>query len=149
MSVARYVLVVLLLAMAVGQLSDVAGFVDIVATYEVGGRAVAWVLAVGLIVGELTAGAGLVVRGRPARRQHAAVAAVVVALVWSVLAVEAFARGLVLANCGCFGVHLGQPLRWWILLEDAELVVLALWVRHATLRRPVEASTPARPVGGR
>ena len=66
---ARTALAVLLLAMAAGQLSDVGGFVRILATY------------------------------------------------------------LALHNCGCFGVHLGQPLQWWVLLEDAEFVALAAWVR--------------------
>lgn len=51
-------------------------------------------------------------------------------MIWSALAVQAFARGLAVENCGCFGVHLGQSLRWWVLLEDAEFVALAAWVRR-------------------
>jgi hypothetical protein len=54
---------------------------------------------------------------------------------WSALGLEAFARGLVLHNCGCFGVHLGQPLRWWVLAEDAEFVALAAWVRASLSRQ--------------
>jgi hypothetical protein len=55
--------------------------------------------------------------------------ALLVTVAWTVLSIEALARGLVLHNCGCFGVHLGQPLRWWVLAEDAEFVALAAWVR--------------------
>lgn len=146
---ARRLLGFLLLAMAAGQLSDLGGFVDILVTYRVGGAAIAGVVAAGLIGGELVAGVGLL-SGRARLRQIAAVAAVGVAVGWSVLALQAFARGLAVANCGCFGVHLGQSLRWWVLLEDAELVALAAWVRHTTLRpRAATEKTAAAGHGGR
>jgi hypothetical protein len=60
---------------------------------------------------------------------------VAVAVVWSLLAAQAFARGLAVGNCGCFGVRLGQPLRWWVLVEDAEFVALAVWVRRQVTQR--------------
>lgn len=53
------------------------------------------------------------------------------------LGIQAFARGLALDNCGCFGVYAAQPLRWWVLVEDVEVVALAVWV----VRRPA----PGRP----
>ena len=56
--------------------------------------------------------------------------AVAVAVGWTILGTQAFVRGLAVDNCGCFGVHLAQPLRWWVLLEDAEFVALAWWVRR-------------------
>lgn len=124
----RLVLAGLLVAMAAGQLSNPAAFVDIVASYELGGTAVAATLATALIAGELAAAIGLV-SGEPTRRHRAASLALAVAVTWSVLAVQAFARGLALDNCGCFGVHLAQSLRWWILIEDLEFVALAWWVR--------------------
>ena len=55
----------------------------------------------------------------------AGVLGVVVAIVWSLLAVQAFARGLAVENCGCFGAYLAQELRWWVLLEDAYQLLLA------------------------
>lgn len=131
--------------MAAGQLSDVAGFVDVVATYRVGGTAVAGLVAAVLVGGEAVAGVGLLAAD-PARRRRAATLAVVVAGFWSLLAVEAFARGLALENCGCFGVHLAQPLRWWVLVEDAELVALTLWVRRQLLPTPVDAAALAEVV---
>lgn len=60
-------------------------------------------------------------------RRSGSLLALAVAMIWSALAVQAFARGLAVENCGCFGVHLGQSLRWWVLLEDAEFVALAAW----------------------
>lgn len=140
---ARWTTALLLLAMATGQLSDVQGFVDVVETYGVGGRPAAWTLGIGLIVGELTGG-GLLLRGATDRRRMGAAVAVVVAAVWSLLATQAFARGLTLPNCGCFGVHLAQPLRWWVLLEDAELVALTLWVRRQVAATSDPVPAPAR-----
>ena len=132
--------------MAAGQLSDVGGFVDVVATYEVGGIALAVVLAAGLIVGEVAAGIGLLSAGHVGRRRAGALA-LAVAVGWSVLATQAFARGLAIENCGCFGVHLGQPLRWWVLIEDAEFIALALWVRRQmTDRLPAPAAALAKEV---
>lgn len=86
-----------------------------------------------LIGGELAAGVGLFSRDR-GRRRRAASIAVAVAVAWSALGVQAFARGLVLDNCGCFGVYAAQPLRWWVLVEDAQFVALAVWVRARVQR---------------
>lgn len=125
---ARMALAALFFAMAAGQLSDLSGFVDIVASHGIGGTTVGWLAATALIAGELTAAVGLVSRDQT-RRYRAASVAVAVALAWGVLAAQAFARGIALENCGCFGVHAGQPLRWWVLIEDLEFLALAWWVR--------------------
>jgi hypothetical protein len=98
---ARTILAVLLLAMAAGQLSDVGGFARILGTYRLLPTALlvptAWVLA----GAEVMAGI-LLLRGR----RCGVSLALTVTGVWTVLAIEAFARGLPLRNCGCFGVHL-------------------------------------------
>jgi hypothetical protein len=137
---ARRFLALVLLAMAAGQLSDRTGFVDVLETYRLGGRPTAWALAITIVVAEAVSGAGLIRRGGALRRLTPAVA-VAVAVVWTVLGAQAFARGLALDNCGCFGVHLAQPLRWWILVEDAEFVTLAWWVR----RKDVSGAADQRP----
>lgn len=128
---ARRLLGLLLFAMALGQASNIGGFIDILSTHRIGGTTVAAMVAVALLTGEVAGGIGLLAGGAT-RRRRGAVVAVAVAVAWSVLAAQAFARGLDIENCGCFGVHLGQPLRWWVLLEDAEFVALALWVWHTT-----------------
>lgn len=142
--VARMALAALLFAMAAGQLSNLSGFVDIVASYGLGGTAVAGFAAALLVGGELTAAVGLVSRDHT-RRCRAASVAVAVALAWSVLAAQAFARGIALDNCGCFGVHAGQPLRWWVLIEDLEFLALAWWVRAKAA--PVAAAHPSSRAG--
>lgn len=127
----RWSLGLLLLAMAGGQLADLGGFVEILGTYRVGGTAVAASIAAILIAGEVAAGVGLLSRDA-ARRRKAATMAVPVAVVWTILGVQAFARGIALESCGCFGVYAGQPLRWWVLVEDAEFIALAVWVWRGT-----------------
>jgi hypothetical protein len=131
--VARVALAALFFTMAAGQLSNLSGFIDIVASYGLGGTTVAGLAATALIAGELTAAAGLVSRDQT-RRHRAASVAVAVALAWGVLGMQAFARGIALDNCGCFGVHAGQSLRWWVLIEDLELLALAWWVRANAAR---------------
>lgn len=146
---ARRILAVLLLAMAAGQLSDLTGFVDVLETYDLGGRTTAWVLAIPLVLAEAVGGAGLIVRGGSLRR-IAPMVAVAVAVGWTVLGSQAFARALTLENCGCFGVHLAQPLRWWILIEDAEFIALAWWVRRKDVsgRRRATAVPPGSEPAG-
>jgi len=129
----------ILLAMALTQASDPRGFHAIVADYVLGPFATG-VLAIALPAAAAVAGIGLLARGRS---PVPAVVALAVAVTWSVLAVQAFARGLALGNCGCFGVHLAQPLRWWILLEDVWFVGLAIWVWRDARR---DVTRPAQPV---
>lgn len=139
MTVARPILAALLLAMATGQLLDSAGFFDILETYDAGPDPLALILGVVLIVGEVVGGVSLLTRfdvGPPV--------ALAVAVLWTVLGAQAFARGLVVPNCGCFGVYLGQPLRWWVLVQDAEFVALAWWVRRRWRHRPADEDAPTQ-----
>jgi hypothetical protein len=126
-SLARVVLALLLLAMAAGQLTDFPGFVDVLRDYDIGAASAAWIAAIGLVAGEATGGV-LLLSGSTSVRRSGAVVALAVAIAWSALALTAFARGIAIDNCGCFGVYLAQPLRWWVLLEDAEFIALGAWV---------------------
>lgn len=129
--IARRILAGLLVAMAAGQAFSFSTFVDALETYDFAPDLLVPVVALVLIGGEAVAGAGLWLR----RSSFSAVLGVIVAAVWTVLAAQAFARGLVVPNCGCFGRWLTQELRWWVLFEDAEFVFLAgwvLWREHST-----------------
>lgn len=126
---ARWILAGLLVAMAAGQLSDFAGFARLLAGYRLIPDGLHDATAATFVGAEAAAAALLL-----ARRRRGGTLALGVALAWSLLAVQAFARGLTIDNCGCFGVHLGQSLGWWILLEDAEFVALAFWVRQGDAR---------------
>lgn len=125
--IARIYLGGLLLAMALGQALSWGVYADAVLSYEVDGTA----LAVSLFAAELIGGLGLLL-GPRRYREGAAWVALAVAVVWSLLAGQAFARGLVIPNCGCFGAYLSQSLRWWVLLEDAAFVALGGFVLYRT-----------------
>lgn len=125
--VAELVLGGLLVAMAAGQASGLDRFPAALVDYRVLPPGSEQVVARVVVAAE--AAAGVLLLAGWARRVGA-VLAVVVASGWAVLALGAFTRNVRLGNCGCFGVHLAQPLRWWVLVEDAEFVLLGLWVAH-------------------
>ncbi len=122
--------------MAAFQLADLPGFVGVLEAFQLGGAGLAWALAVALLAGELVSGGWLLVA--PGRRPLVpALVFAATSAIWSALAAQAFARGLVLDNCGCFGVYLAQPLRWWVLVQDAALLgYSALLLRAAGRARP-------------
>jgi hypothetical protein len=135
--VVRKVFIVLFGAMALGQLVSLGRFVDAIETYGVGGRSAAWAIAVSIIALEVAAARAL---GGKNHRPIGATLAIVTMAVWAALALQAFARGLVVPNCGCFGSYLSQELRWWVLFEDAYLLVLA-----AILARGLSRASAAAP----
>jgi hypothetical protein len=122
--------------MALGQASDLKGFETALAGYRVVPGTVLAPAARAVIALEAVAALALLRRWRGGE-----ILALAAAVAWSAAGVEAFARGLALQNCGCFGTQLRQPLRWWVLLEDAEFLALAGWVLVQARRRP---PVPAR-----
>ncbi|MFI7360011.1 hypothetical protein ACIBTP_39585 [Streptomyces avidinii] len=63
-------------------------------------------------------------------------------MIWSTLAVQAFARGLMVENCGRFGGYLPQGLSWFVLAQDALLLLYATLLLHGVRRaRPAPAIT--------
>ncbi|MEE8602457.1 MauE/DoxX family redox-associated membrane protein [Euzebya tangerina] len=127
MTVTRYVLAVLFLLMALGQTLTFGDFVTALESYRLGGVPDG-PLGVLVIVTEVVAGVGLLVPERLASRRIGATASLTVAVFWSAMAVQAFARGLVIPNCGCFGRYASQPLSWFVLVQDASLLGSAIWV---------------------
>jgi hypothetical protein len=117
----------LLAAMAVGQLASLGAFERALESYGVFGRLVLTVTLT-LPALELLAVAGLLAASKadPRLVRVAAVLGALIAALWAALAGQAFARGLVVENCGCFGAYFAQELRWWVLLEDVYFVALAL-----------------------
>ncbi|MER5216863.1 MauE/DoxX family redox-associated membrane protein [Streptomyces sp. NPDC002838] len=141
----RLVLGVLMAAMALGQLASFDAMPGILTAYGVTGGAASTALAVVLIAAEAVVGVWFLARPR-----SKAVVPVwlytVVSLVWALLAVQAYARGLSVSNCGCFGIHLAQPLRWFVLVEDALMLLYAWLLLRAARGRPRAPgdSTPTR-----
>ena len=117
----------LLGAMAAGQLASLDEFRAALESYDLLGPLVP-AAQFGLPIIELLVAFGLLLSRRLPLRAAQAVglAGVLVAVAWATLAVQAFARGLTVENCGCFGGFLTQELRWWVLLEDGYMLLLAL-----------------------
>ncbi|MEU2911957.1 MauE/DoxX family redox-associated membrane protein [Streptomyces massasporeus] len=137
----RLVLGAVLAAMALGQLASFDAMPAVMTTYGLTSGAVSTALAVALIGAEAVTAVWFL--AWPRSRAAAPVWSYTgVAVVWAVLASQAFARGLVLDNCGCFGTYLAQPLRWYVLVEDA-LMLLYAWLLWRGLRRTGTASPPA------
>lgn len=144
----RIVLGVLFLAMAAGQLASLGAMGDIISAYGLTGGAVSVALAVALIAGEAVVGVWLTARPRSQARIPVWIFTAV-SLVWTVLAAQAFARGLVIDNCGCFGIYLPQPLRWWVLVEDGLLLLYAwLLLRGTSRSRARTTAGRAGPIPG-
>jgi hypothetical protein len=123
--VLRLILGGLYTAMALGQLLSWSAMPGILGAYQIVPEPGLPVLAAGLIAGELTC--GLWFLARPGSHALAPVwAYTAVSLVWSGLGVQAFTRGLTVELCGCFGVYLGQRLSWFVLAQDALLLVYAV-----------------------
>lgn len=121
----------LLAAMAAGQLLSFGAFERALDAYALSAlRDLAGVL----VIVEIVAAAGLLASASVWRAvaRAAGLLGLAVAGFWTALAAQAFARGLELDNCGCFGAYLAQPLRWWVLLEDAYMLVLAWYAAGAT-----------------
>ncbi|MBW5480374.1 MauE/DoxX family redox-associated membrane protein [Streptomyces bambusae] len=122
--VLRIVLGTVYTAMAIGQLASFSRMPGILSAYGLvtGGGATA--LAIGLIAGELVCGIWFLTRPRSRALAPVWVYAGV-SVVWTVLATQAYARGLTVANCGCFGTYLAQRLSWFVLLQDALTLLYA------------------------
>ncbi|KUO15804.1 MauE/DoxX family redox-associated membrane protein [Streptomyces dysideae] len=138
----RLALGAVLAAMALGQLASFDAMAAILTAYGLTSGAASTALAVALISAEAATAVWFL--ARPRSRATAPVWLYTgVAVVWAALAAQAFARGLVLDNCGCFGTYAAQPLRWYVLVEDA-LMLLYAWLLWRGLRR----ARPASPTAG-
>jgi uncharacterized membrane protein YphA (DoxX/SURF4 family) len=145
---ARIILGVVLLAMGAGKLSDVHGYAAALAAFRVIPDGALQIVAIAWLCAELAAGALLVAGVRTARVAGAPLA-LCVNIAYAALTTQAYARGLAVANCTCFGVHLAQRLSWFVLLQDAYMIFLSAWVLRAVVvagrsTLPPPAGSPAR-----
>jgi uncharacterized membrane protein YphA (DoxX/SURF4 family) len=135
--VLRIALGLLILGTGVGKAFDLPGFVRVMETYGLLTSAFLYPVAVAVTISELVLGVWLLSGWRPAT---AALAAIAVSLGYAVLLSLTLARGLDLKNCGCFGIFLARPLRWFSPLEDLALAGLS-WL----LYRRASGLTPNGP----
>ncbi|MBT2450387.1 hypothetical protein J7F03_25585 [Streptomyces sp. ISL-43] len=136
--VLRIVLGAVYTAMAIGQLASFRHMPAILSAYGLVTGGAATALAVGLIVGELVCGIWFL--ARPRSKALAPVwVYTAVSVVWTVLAAQAYARGLTVANCGCFGIYLTQRLSWFVLLQGALTLLYAGVLLRAARTAPARA----------
>ncbi|MEU8849699.1 MauE/DoxX family redox-associated membrane protein [Streptomyces sp. NPDC048564] len=122
--VLRIVLGTVYTAMGVAQLASFGHMPQILSAYGLVTGSAATVLAVALIAGELVCGIWFL--ARPRSKALAPVwVYTAVSVVWTVLALQAYARGLSVSNCGCFGIYPAQRLSWFVLLQDALTLLYA------------------------
>jgi len=139
----QVVLALLLAATACGKLLDLPGFVAVLDTYAALPETWLSPVALAVIAVEVVLAALFFLRVRP---RATALACALLHVAYAAWAAAALARGLRLANCGCFGVFLPRPLTWLTVGEDliATAVSLVLW---RLLRAPAAAAgqpAPAR-----
>ena len=144
---ARLILGVVLLAMGAGKLSAVGGYAAALSAFAVFPDGALHSVAIAWLCAELAAGVLLVAGVRAAR--VGAPIALAINLGYALLTTQAYVRHLRVDNCTCFGVHLAQRLSWFVLLQDAYMIFLSLWVLRAvyaaaaTATRPPPAAPPA------
>lgn len=119
----------ILLASALGKSLDLPGFVEVLKTYQAFSAAMLWPLALAVTGIEWALGVW-VLSGWCLRA--AALAAAGLNGIYAVWMTGTLLRGLELENCGCFGVFLAQPLRWYSPIEDLVLVGLCWGLRRVT-----------------
>ncbi|MFN7943816.1 MAG: DoxX family membrane protein [Blastocatellia bacterium] len=112
------------LATGAGKALDLPGFIGVMKTYELGLPEWAlWTGGTAVTLFELALG-GWILSGW--RLRQAAQFSVGMNLGYLGLLTSALWRGLELQNCGCYGVFLARPLRWYTPLEDVFLIALSV-----------------------
>ena len=136
----RWFVGLVLVATGTGKALDLAGFVQVLAAYDLlpnwGNVLLAYSLpCIELTVGLcLLTGIWLVLAAWVAVGLHLLLLGAVVITLW---------RGLRIANCGCFGVFLARPLSGLAAIEDLVMLGLSLAVLWQACREQGGASTTA------
>lgn len=112
-----------LLTTALGKSLDIAGFAQVVGTYQVFPPALWLPVAISMTLVEWGLGVWLLSGRRPV---HASGWAAALHGVFTGWAAMTLLRGVAVPNCGCFGVFLARPLTWGTVVEDSVMVTLCL-----------------------
>ena len=120
---------------SVGKLLNVAGFTDVLSTYQLFPGWSLGVVAWGLTLFELYLAIEIIL----ARRLLWVAACTVLLHVGYVLiALVSNLRDIHIPNCGCFGVFWARPMSWTTVFEDLIMLVISIGfysaVRHRTVK---------------
>ena len=116
----------ILIVAALGKSLDLPGFVEVLVTYRAIPASLLWTSALMITGLEWVLGAWVLSGWRLAT---GALVALVLYVGYTLVMTLSLARGLDLANCGCYGVFFPQPLRWYSPLEDLVLVGMCYALR--------------------
>jgi hypothetical protein len=123
----RFLFAAVLLVTGIAKLLDIQGFAAVVATYRVLPSVLLVPAALALALTEIGVGIWLTTRRLPRLAASATVTLHLIYLAWLTLA---YARGLELPNCGCYGVYFPHALSLATIGEDVLMLVAAgvlLW----------------------
>jgi hypothetical protein len=121
----RWVLGLTLVATSLGKALDIPGFREVLRTYDLWPSWSLWGIAVLVPVVEALIAAAMLT-GR--RLTWGIAASLSLHLSFALILTVELWRGIPLQNCGCFGVFLARPLRWYTPLEDLALAAVTLGV---------------------
>lgn len=128
----RWFVGVVLVATGLGKVLDIAGFVHVLAAYDLLPHWLNLGLAYSLPFIELATGICLIAR---LQLLMAACIAVGLHVLLLTAVVTTLWRGIAVANCGCFGVFLARPLTAGTAVEDAAMLALSLLAARLAVRR--------------
>jgi hypothetical protein len=117
----QILLAVMLFATCLGKALDVEGFLSILGTYHLFPSLLIPLIGIGII----TAEGGIAVWLLSGR--HLAISSLLAAALhvgFTALSIITLVRGIIVPNCGCFGVFLARPLTWGTVFEDG---FVTLW----------------------
>jgi uncharacterized membrane protein YphA (DoxX/SURF4 family) len=123
----------IVLASALGKSLDLAGFVEVLATYRALPVSWLWLLAWS-VIGVEWALALWLLSGRNLR--IGALACAGLNLGYAPWMTISLLRRIDIPNCGCFGCFFPQPLRWYSPLEDLVLVGMSYALRRCRRNTP-------------
>lgn len=129
---------VLFTGMALGQALSWSHMPEILAAYQMPGVANHGFVA-GFIAAQLVCGLWLLTRPRSTSLAPVWLY-VAVALLWAGLGLQGMLRGLDVANCGCFGIYLTQRLSWFVLAQDALLLLYGYLMIRSARRTRISAA---------
>jgi uncharacterized membrane protein YphA (DoxX/SURF4 family) len=130
---------VIVLGAGVGKALDLSGFIGVIKTYEL--ALPDWALLISgttVTLFELGLGAWILSGWR---LRFAALLSAVMNFGYLVLLTSALWRGLELQNCGCYGVFLARPLRWYTPLEDLSLIAVSVALFYLSAGPESESGT--------
>lgn len=125
------------MASALGKALDLAGFADVLKTYQAFPESALFFIALAVTIFEFVLGAWMLGGWN---LQGSAITAAVMNTTYAVWMTVTLFRGLQLENCGCFGVFFPRPLTWFSPIEDMVMVAMCILLAYLAQDRTEKCS---------